>query len=107
MDTPEVASKRIFIVDSGERARQGASRVQCPRMDWKITALVPLAQVADIDRSIAFYQKLGLVAGGRTKDANIDFAGLRTERGDTALMLSRGQKPVAAKEQRILFYLYT
>src|SRR5438874_3254441 len=100
MDTPEVASKRIFIVDSGERARQGASRVQCPRMDWKITALVPLAQVADIDRSIAFYQKLGLIAGGRTKDGNIDFAGLRTERGDTVLMLTRRQKAAVTPEKK-------
>jgi hypothetical protein len=76
-------------------------------MDSKITGLVPLAQVADVERSIAFYLQLGLIAGGRTKDANIDFAGLRTERGDTVLMLTRGQRPVAANEQRILFYLYT
>jgi catechol 2,3-dioxygenase-like lactoylglutathione lyase family enzyme len=78
-----------------------------PRMSWQVTSLVPLAQVGDVERSIAFYQKLGLVLGGRTKDANIDFAGLRTEGGSPALMLSRGQKPVAASPQRILFYLYT
>src|SRR3954469_14950261 len=76
-------------------------------MSWQVTSLVPLAQVADVDRSIAFYQQLGLMPGGRAKDANIDFAGLRTGRGETVLMLTRGQMPIAGKEQRILFYLYT
>jgi len=97
----------MFIVDFREQARQGGEATTMPRMSWRITSLVPLAQVADVDRSIAFYEKLGLVLGGRTKDGNIDFAGLRTERGDTALMLSRGQAPLAPKEQRIIFYLYT
>lgn len=77
-----------------------------PRMSWKVTELVPLAHVADVERSIAFYQKLGLSLGGRTKDGNIDFAGLRTASGRTVLMLSRGEAPVATKEQGILFYLY-
>jgi hypothetical protein len=77
-----------------------------PRMSWQVTSLVPLAQVADVDRSVAFYQQLGLVPGGRTKDANIDFAGLRTARGETVLMLTRGRK-IAPTEQRIVFYLYT
>ncbi|MBI2678321.1 MAG: VOC family protein [Candidatus Koribacter versatilis] len=76
-------------------------------MSWQVTSLVPLAQVADVDRSIAFYQKLGLALGGRTKDGNIDFAGLRAERGATVLMLTRGRKPVAGDDQRIVFYLYT
>ena len=46
-------------------------------MQWKVTELVPLAQVADVERSLAFYQKLGLGVSGRMKDDNIDFAGLR------------------------------
>src|SRR4051812_47843260 len=78
-----------------------------PRMSWQVTSLVPLAQVADVDRSIAFYQQLGLIPGGRAKNENIDFAGLRTQRGETVLMLTRGRKPIAANEQRVLFYLYT
>ena len=76
-------------------------------MRWKVTELVPLAQVADVERSLAFYQKLGLRVGGRTKDENIDFAGLRAESGRTVLMLSRGKGPIAPTEQRVLFYLYT
>ena len=76
-------------------------------MRWKVTELVPLAQVLDVERSLAFYQKLGLRVGGRTRDQNIDFAGLRTESGRTVLMLSRGKGPIAPKEQRALFYLYT
>lgn len=76
-------------------------------MSWEVSELVPLAQVGDIQRSIDFYQKLGLIVGGRMRDANIDFAGLRTQGGRTVLMLSRGRAPIAANEQRILFYLYT
>jgi hypothetical protein len=76
-------------------------------MRWNVTELVPLAQVVDVEQSLAFYQKLGLAAGGRTKDQNIDFAGLRTEGGRTVLMLSKSRAPIAAKEQRVLFYLYT
>ena len=76
-------------------------------MRWKVTELVPLAQVADVERSLAFYQKLGLGVSGRTKDDNIDFAGLRVESGRTVLMLSRGKGTIAPQEQRVLFYLYT
>jgi catechol 2,3-dioxygenase-like lactoylglutathione lyase family enzyme len=78
-----------------------------PRMSWKVAELVPLAQVADVERSIAFYQKLGLVLSGRTKDGNVDFAGLRTEGGRTVLMIARGDGLHAARPQGILFYLYT
>ena len=70
-------------------------------MRWKVTELVPLAQVVDVERSLAFYQKLGLEVGGCTKDENIDFAGLCTEGGRMVLMLSRGKGPVAPKEQRV------
>jgi len=76
-------------------------------MPWKVTELVPLAQVVDVERSLAFYQKLGLEVGGRTKDENIDFAGLCVETGRTVLMLSRGNGAIVPKEQRVLFYLYT
>ncbi len=76
-------------------------------MGWEVTELVPLAQVVDVQRSLDFYQKLGLVVGGRMKEANIDFAGLRTQGGRTVLMLSRGRAPIEAKEQRVQLYLYT
>jgi len=76
-------------------------------MRWSVTELVPLVQVVDVELSLAFYQKLGLGVGGRTKDQNIDFAGLRTEGGRTVLMLSKCKGPIAPKEQRVLFYLYT
>jgi hypothetical protein len=76
-------------------------------MRWKVTELVPLAQVLDVERSLAFYQKLGLRVGGRTKDENIDFGDLRTESGRTVLMLSRGKASIVPKDQRVLFYLYT
>ena len=76
-------------------------------MGWKVAELVPLAYVADVDRSLAFYRKLGLAVSGRTQEGNIDFAGLRTEGGRTVLMLSRGQKKLSAQEQRVTFYFYT
>ena len=76
-------------------------------MSWKVVELVPLAYVAEVERSLAFYCKLGLAVSGRTQDGNIDFAGLRIEDGRTVLMLSRGQKKLLPHQQRVIFYLYT
>lgn len=76
-------------------------------MSWKATELVPLAWVSDVERSLGFYQKLGLAVGSRTQDGHIDFAVLSTESGRTVLMLSRRRDPIPAKEQRVIFYLYT
>lgn len=67
-----------------------------------------MVAVADVERSIAFYGKLGFEVGntfapeGQTRPA---WAWLYSE--GAQLMLAAADKPVAAEQQRVLFYIYT
>lgn len=66
-----------------------------------------MVSVADVERSIAFYQHLGFEIGntfaceGETKPS---WAWLQS--GDASLMLSAAIEPIAAKHT-VLFYVYT
>lgn len=77
-------------------------------MAMQTRQLVPLLSVADIERSIAFYQHLGFevantfVPEGATKPAWAWF-----QSHDAQLMLSAAAKPIVAEQQSVLFYLYT
>lgn len=74
----------------------------------KTRQLVPLISVADVERSIAFYNHLGFEVGdtfapeGATKPS---WAWL--ESGDAQLMLGTASEPAVAKQQAVLFYVYT
>lgn len=71
-------------------------------------ALVPMASVRSVARSIEFYRKLGFEVGnthapeGATEPV---WAWLRTP-GGAQLMLSRADDPVDPKRQGVLFYVY-
>jgi len=73
----------------------------------KTQSLVPMASVADVERSIAFYNHLGFEVGntfaceGETKPS---WAWLRS--GDAQLMLTATNEPKADKHT-VLFYVYT
>jgi predicted enzyme related to lactoylglutathione lyase len=73
----------------------------------KTQSLVPLVSVADVERSIEFYNHLGLEVGntfaceGETKPS---WAWLQS--GHAQLMLSAMNKPIADKHT-VLFYIYT
>ena len=73
----------------------------------KTQSLVPMASVADVERSIAFYNHLGFevgnmfAAGGETKPS---WAWLHS--GNAQLMLSATNEPIAGKHT-VLFYVYT
>jgi catechol 2,3-dioxygenase-like lactoylglutathione lyase family enzyme len=72
----------------------------------RVTDLVPFVHVADVDRSIAFYERLGF-------ELHHEFApeGRRIwgwlERGDARLMVAEADEPVDPRAQAVLFYLYT
>ena len=74
----------------------------------KTQSLVPMVSVADVERSIAFYEHLGFeadnsfTADGATKPT---WAWLRS--GDAQLMLSAATESIAANQQAVLFYVYT
>ena len=70
-------------------------------------SLVPMASVADVERSIAFYNHLGFevvntfACEGETKPS---WAWLQS--GDAQVMLSATNEPIADKHT-VLFYVYT
>ncbi len=67
--------------------------------------LVPLAHVADMQRSIEFYGQLGFqVIGKYDPDGQLKWAYLRS--GGADLMLSVASEPVNPAAQAVVFYLY-
>ena len=72
-----------------------------------INHLVPFAHVADVQRSIDFYGKLGFeVTHSMSRDSGEPFwAFLKSN--DAELMVARASAPIVPGEQAILFYLYT
>ncbi len=77
-------------------------------MTMKTRALVPMVFVADVERSIEFYRRLGFEVGNTfaADDApKPTWAWLQS--GDAQLMLAAASHPVVADQQRVLFYIYT
>jgi catechol 2,3-dioxygenase-like lactoylglutathione lyase family enzyme len=74
----------------------------------KTRQLVPLVSVADVERSIAFYQHLGFEVGNTFAADNATkptWAWLRS--GDAQLMLAAASEPIVADQHTVLFYVYT
>jgi catechol 2,3-dioxygenase-like lactoylglutathione lyase family enzyme len=72
-----------------------------------LRALVPMAFVASVPRSIAFYEKLGFAVGNTHQPESEPepvWAWLRSELAQ--LMLAKASQPVDPGEQAVLFYLY-
>jgi hypothetical protein len=72
-----------------------------------VTGLVPLANVADVQRSTDFYKLLAMEMGGRLKNPNGELQWAWLANKGAQLMVSCGSEPVIAKQQRVLFYLYS
>jgi hypothetical protein len=71
-----------------------------------VSDLVPFAHVADVDRSVAFYERLGfeMLHEFVPEDRRV-WAFL--ERGDARLMVAEADEAVDPAAQAVLFYLYT
>jgi catechol 2,3-dioxygenase-like lactoylglutathione lyase family enzyme len=71
-----------------------------------VSDLVPFAHVADVDRSVAFYERLGFEMRHEyvPEDRRL-WAFL--ERGDARLMVAEAGEAVDPHVQAVLFYLYT
>jgi catechol 2,3-dioxygenase-like lactoylglutathione lyase family enzyme len=71
----------------------------------RVTRLIPFVQVADVGRSIAFYELLGFIVQDtyRVED-RLDWAAL--EASEAKLMLAHADEPVHPGQQAVLFYLY-
>jgi hypothetical protein len=73
----------------------------------RVTRLVPMAHVADVDRSAQFYSQLGFHCDSRFSSPNgvTNWAAMTS--GSARLFLSRASGPIDAGEQAVLFYLYS
>jgi hypothetical protein len=70
-------------------------------------SIVPLLHVADVPRSVGFYERLGFVrrnAFTPEGETTPTWAWLDSE--GASLMVARGGEPVAGKREAVLFYLY-
>jgi predicted lactoylglutathione lyase len=72
-------------------------------------AVVALLNVADVDRSISFYQKLGFEVGNEPLKND---EGVKTfvwmHRGNAAqIMLTRAGKSLDSSSRQVMFYLYS
>jgi catechol 2,3-dioxygenase-like lactoylglutathione lyase family enzyme len=71
-----------------------------------VSDLIPFVHVADVRRSIEFYERLGFtVSGTHVHDGALDWAAL--ESGAARLMLARAGPPDAGARRTVLFYLYS
>lgn len=69
-------------------------------------ALVPLAHVADVRRSVAFYEGLGFTMGGKLAGDGEALAWAILEHDGAQIMVAKASAPVVAEEQAVLFYVY-
>lgn len=91
---------------AGRAIRDGSSEPRSRIPPQPVTALVPFTHVADVERSVDFYELLGFavtsIHGGPER---LDWAALKS--GDARLMLARADDSVDPARQGVLFYLYT
>jgi len=73
-------------------------------MAVKATYSTPMLHVAEIERSIRFYELLGF-ATIATEGTPMEWARLHCESG--SIMFLRAEKPLDPSKQGFLFYLYT
>ena len=73
----------------------------------KATGLIPMAHVADVQRSVNFYNMLGMELRGSLKGSTggLQWAHVACEGAE--LMFARASEPVVASQQAVLFYLYS
>jgi hypothetical protein len=74
-------------------------------MNVKVGYSTPLLHVAEIERSIRFYELLGFVTIDTNGGKPLGWARLHCEGG--ALMFLRADEPVDPRAQAVLLYMYT
>jgi len=73
----------------------------------RVTGLIPMAHVADVQRAVDFYELLGMELRGSLKasSGHLQWAHISCEQAD--LMVTRASEPVVPSHQAVLFYLYS
>ena len=76
-------------------------------MSPRVTGLTPMAHVADVQRSVSFYELLGLKVRNTLEAADGTLVWAHVECELAELMFARADEPVVATQQGVLFYLYS
>jgi ketosteroid isomerase-like protein/catechol 2,3-dioxygenase-like lactoylglutathione lyase family enzyme len=93
---------------AGRPAQRPPAPLEHTESGWdQVSDLVPFVHVADVAASIAFYEHLGFHATAThpTNTPEPDWASLEADQAQ--LMLARADAPVVAREQAVLFYLFS
>jgi ketosteroid isomerase-like protein/catechol 2,3-dioxygenase-like lactoylglutathione lyase family enzyme len=93
---------------AGRPAQPPPAPLEHTEPGWdQVSDLVPFVHVADVSASIAFYEQLGFHVTGThpTATPEPDWASLDADQAQ--LMLARADAPVLAREQAVLFYLFS
>ena len=72
----------------------------------EVSALIPFVHVADISRSVAYYELLGFAVVD-TYRHNDELVWAALASADARIMLARADAPISLEEQGVLFYLYS
>lgn len=75
-------------------------------MRTAVNGLIPMAHVADVQRSADFYRFLGMEVRGSLQDSLGGLRWVHVACGEAHLMLARASGPIVASDQAVLFYLY-
>jgi len=73
----------------------------------KVTGLIPMAHVVDVQRSVDFYKLLGMEMRGSLRNPSGELQWVHVACRQADLMLTRASEPVIARQQAVLFYLYS
>jgi hypothetical protein len=99
----DYSTKATAEHDATLRTRRTATDDPSPASP--VTGLVPFAHVADVERSVAFLELLGLeLRETYEHEGRLVWASMG--RASAALMLAEGEAPIDARAQGVLFYLY-
>ena len=73
----------------------------------RVFGSIPLARVADVQRSVDFYRLLGMEVRGSLRNSSGELQWVSLACEDAELMFSRESEPVIPSQQAVLFYLYS
>lgn len=76
-------------------------------MPPKVTGLIPMAQVADVQRSVDFYRLLGMEVRGNLRNPSGKFQWVHLGCDHAEVMFTQTSEPVMASQQSVLFYFYS
>ena len=72
----------------------------------QLTGVMAMTHVADVDRSIEFYKKLGFTVRNTVRNGEVTNWACLDLDGKAQLMLARSGRPMNPGAQDVLFYLY-